>query len=62
MIFIQVILFHTYFMEITPFIPVCLQINNYGSVKLLKNVSKSSFFGNFELPVWAFQNKLKSDF
>ena len=49
-------------MEITPFIPVCLQINNYGSVKLLKNVSKSSFFGNFELPVWAFQNKLKSDF
>ena len=39
----QEIVFHSYFMEITSFIFIWLQLNHYGSSNLLKNFSKLIF-------------------
>ena len=58
MTFTQAIVFQPYFMKITTSISIWLQLSHNGSSKLLKNFSKSSFFGNFKLPLWIFQNKL----
>ena len=59
--FAQAIVFQPYFMEITTLISIWLQLSHNSSSKLLKNFSKS-FFTNFKLPSWIFQNKLNSDF
>ena len=62
MIFIQAIVFYPYCMELTSFISIGLQFSHYGSSKLRRNVSKSIFFSNFELPLSIFQNKVTSNF
>ena len=62
MTFAQAIVFQPYFMELTTLISIWLQLGHNSSSKLLKNFGKSSFFGNFKLPLWIFPNKLKCDF
>ena len=52
-------MFHPYFTEITTSISIQLQQSNNVTSKLLKNFSKSIFFGNFKLPLGIFQNKFE---
>ena len=45
LIFTQTIAFHPYFIEMTSFISIWLQLNHNGSSNLLKNYSKWNFLG-----------------
>ena len=45
LIFTQTIAFHPYFIDMTSFISIWLQLNHNGSSNLLKNYSKLNFLG-----------------